>query len=165
MGYCGGSQPQPTYHRIGDHSEALQVDFDPALISYAELLGHALTWGGFGGRSWSRQYRSAVFVHSAEQEQAARSLGIREVETLTTWTDAEDYHQKYYLQQSRLAPEFFARFADLRSFIDSHDAMRANAMLAGCVAAETTDEVLTQLEVSDDARRQLRGLARKLGSS
>ena len=38
VGYAGGSLENPTYHNLGDHSEAIQIDYDPAQISYAELL-------------------------------------------------------------------------------------------------------------------------------
>ena len=39
MGYTGGSQPDPTYERLGDHTESFQLDYDPARISYKTLLG------------------------------------------------------------------------------------------------------------------------------
>ena len=39
MGYCGGSKAKPTYYMLGDHTEAISIDFDPKAISYEDLLG------------------------------------------------------------------------------------------------------------------------------
>lgn len=145
MGYAGGVAPSPTYHRIGDHSEAFQLDFDPAQISYEQLL--TLVWQGHSptSTSWSRQYRPAIFFHDAEQQRAAttsavkhaRALGIaREkivtpIEALTSFTRAEDYHQKHDLQgQPRLATELRRYYPRMRDFVDSTAAARLNGYLA-----------------------------------
>ncbi len=72
MGYAGGEKKNPTYYRMGDHTETLQVDYDPEQISYQELL--EVFWNSHNPtrRSWSRQYKPILFFHNEEQEQLAR---------------------------------------------------------------------------------------------
>lgn len=106
VGYSGGTKAEPTYHDLGDHSEALQITFDPKLISYDQLLEHFWQlhdpW-----RKQNAQYRSVIFYHDDAQRKAAEvSLAQKQSQTrdkiLTTiepaggFTRAEDYHQKYY---------------------------------------------------------------------
>ena len=96
---------------MGDHAESIQIDFDPEKISYKELL--EIFWSSHNPvrRAWSRQYMSAIFYHSEEQrafaEQTMEQESIKrnrkiytEIAPLTKFYLAEDYHQKYYLQQN-----------------------------------------------------------------
>uniref|UniRef100_A0A7S4PFN9 peptide-methionine (S)-S-oxide reductase n=1 Tax=Paramoeba aestuarina TaxID=180227 RepID=A0A7S4PFN9_9EUKA len=97
-----------------DHTESIQVDYDPALTSYEKLLEvfwkahHPYSGGGWGGR----QYLCALWYQTDEEKQMAIQSAKRlseksgsEVKTLidkmTTWTNAEDYHQKYELRRNR----------------------------------------------------------------
>ena len=113
-GYAGGTEPNPSYELVctgtTGHAEAVQVVFDPAVITYRDLLGvfftiHDPTTLNRQGPDHGTQYRSAVFVHSAEQERAAREviagLGARrlwpdpivtEVVPLVAFYPAEEYH-------------------------------------------------------------------------
>lgn len=160
VGYCGGARPSPTYHNLGDHSEAVQLDFDPAVISYEELLAVARQEGNFGGRSFSRQYRSAVFYHTPAQKEAARKLGLAEVEPVGTFTRAEDYHQKYYLQQrSAVVKDFYAMFPNDHAFTDSTAVTRANAIVGGHLAPERVKELLPAMGVSEATAQNLLKLA------
>ena len=123
-GYIGGSVPNPTYKQVcgGDtgHAEAIRVGFDPARISYAELLDiffatHDPTQLNRQGNDVGTQYRSAIFPHSAEQEAEARA-GIERtqadqakpivttIEPLTEWYPAEGYHQDYWETSGRSNP-------------------------------------------------------------
>ncbi|MDF1535243.1 MAG: peptide-methionine (S)-S-oxide reductase [bacterium] len=72
VGYAGGKQPSPTYRRIGDHMETIQIDYDPGMVSYERLLevffgSHDPTWP-----SPIRQYASAIFTHDDEQARLAK---------------------------------------------------------------------------------------------
>ena len=71
VGYTGGDEDSPTYRDLGDHSEAIQVDFDPEVVSYGELI--EVFWESHNpcARPWSTQYKSAVFVHDEEQRRLA----------------------------------------------------------------------------------------------
>jgi len=121
VGYAGGTTPEPTYEHIGDHSEAIEIEFDPARISYRDLL--AVFWQSHDPayRSVSRQYRAAVFWQGDDQRrlaeitrgEAARGPGrgvATALEPLRSFTPAEDYHQKYYLRAAKaIAAAIIAR--------------------------------------------------------
>ncbi len=115
-GYIGGTTANPTYKQVcgGDtgHAEAIRISFDPAVISYADLLDvffatHDPTQLNRQGNDIGTQYRSAIFPLDAEQEDAARA-GIERaatdwpapivttIEPASTWYAAEDYHQAYW---------------------------------------------------------------------
>ena len=117
-GYMGGHVEKPTYKQVctGDtgHAEVVQVRFDPAKISYTELLEwffrlHDPTTKDRQGADDGPQYRSAIFYHSDAQRQAAESAIrqldadhvfrapiVTEVTPASTFYSAEDYHQDYY---------------------------------------------------------------------
>lgn len=116
-GYTGGSHDSPSYEDVctgrTGHAEAVEVIFDPAAVSYGDLLDmfwecHDPTTPNRQGPDVGTQYRSAIFFHDAEQEQAARaSLEaqqrsgrfsgpiITEIAPAATFHLAEDYHQQY----------------------------------------------------------------------
>lgn len=135
VGYAGGTAPSPTYHALGDHTESFEVLYDPRVISYSELL--ALFWKDHDPRynTTYRQYRNAVFTQGPEQARLAtasrEALGASvqtAIEPLTTFTPAEDYHQKYYLRRNRELVKMLAGLtANERAFMDSTAAARLNA--------------------------------------
>lgn len=115
VGYTGGRGERPTYEQVCSHTtghaEAVLVEFDPAQVSYEELLDafwhlHDPTQLNRQGPDVGDQYRSAIFFHSPEQE--AQALASREsaqerfskpivteiTEAPEFWA-AEDYHQRY----------------------------------------------------------------------
>ncbi|MCI4589943.1 peptide-methionine (S)-S-oxide reductase MsrA [Sphingobium sp. BYY-5] len=115
-GYIGGTLPNPTYEQVCSgatgHAEAIRIAYDPAVISYADLLDiffatHNPTTLNRQGNDIGTQYRSAIFPHSAAQEEEARA-GIERaqadqadpivtaIELDAPWYPAEDYHQKYW---------------------------------------------------------------------
>ena len=67
VGYTGGTKKNPTYYSLGNHTETLQIDYDPTQLSYEALL--ALFWDSHNptNRAWSAQYKAAIFAHNAEQ--------------------------------------------------------------------------------------------------
>jgi peptide-methionine (S)-S-oxide reductase len=119
VGYTGGITRNPTYEEVctgkTGHTEAVLVVFDPAGVSYAELLktfweGHDPTQGMRQGNDVGTQYRSAIFtVNDAQQAEARRSMSeyqhelhnaglgtiTTEILPLDTFYYAEDYHQQY----------------------------------------------------------------------
>lgn len=124
-GYIGGHVDNPTYAQVSSgrtgHAEAIQVEFDPQVVSYASLLelfwkAHDPTQLNRQGADVGTQYRSALFVHSDEQLAAAQaSLEaedrsgrharkiVTEIVRAPTFHPAEDYHQEYY-RLNRRAP-------------------------------------------------------------
>ena len=117
-GYMGGAKPNPSYEQVCSgstgHAEVVQVRFDPAVASYADLLAvfftiHDPTTPNRQGNDVGTQYRSAIFYHSPEQKKAAEDTIARlarekvfsrpivtEVAPASTFYKAEDYHQEYY---------------------------------------------------------------------
>ena len=160
VGYCGGSKPNPTYHSLGDHSEAIQIDFDPQLIGYEQLLDMALAEGNFSSSSSSRQYRSVVFYHTPQQKLAAQKAHCPAVEPVGIFTRAEDYHQKYYLQQSSVVKDFYAMFPGDAAFTDSTSVTRANAIVGGHVSQDRVKLLLPSLGVSAATGQALLRLAK-----
>jgi len=151
VGYCGGTTPEPTYRRVcsnpewQDWAEAVQVDFDPKLTSYEDLLN--LFWKShtFEMGSGKRQYMSAIFAHNEEQLEAARVSHAQKVsekkgrvstvvEEATDFWEAEAYHQKWLLQ--RKANWFRAlELSDAREMIESPAACRLNAYAGQAIDA------------------------------
>ena len=143
VGYAGGTTSDPTYRSIGDHSETLEVDFDPETISYEDLL--ALFWQSHNPSrpAYSTQYASLVLTHDDEQLAAARASAERfeqaigrkvvtRIEPVRRFYLAEGYHQKYRLRNDRqLMAEFSAMYPDESQFVDSTAAARVNGYLDG----------------------------------
>jgi peptide-methionine (S)-S-oxide reductase len=115
-GYAGGTVEHPTYEEVctgrTGHAEAVQITFDPQVISFAELLevfwrAHDPTTPDRQGADRGTQYRSAIFCHDAHQQEIALSSKreatplwpdpiVTEVVPFTTFYPAEAYHQDYY---------------------------------------------------------------------
>lgn len=114
-GYTGGTKKNPTYHEVGEgktgHCEALEIEFDPSKVTYAELLQvywHNIDPTSANGQFCDRgnQYRAEIFYHDAAQKAAAeasrqdveKKFGAVEVNitAASTFYPAEEYHQDYY---------------------------------------------------------------------
>ena len=117
VGYTGGTTNNPTYEDVctgrSGHAEVVQVEFDPSIVSYEELLD--VLWGCHDPTTLNRQgpdrgtqYRSAIYYHSPDQEASAKaSKGkadksgrfsspiVTEITSAPEYYEAEDYHQKY----------------------------------------------------------------------
>ena len=168
MGYAGGTTPDPTYDDIGDHTETVQVDFDPAKISYGELLEVFWTSHNPAARPWSVQYRSAIFPADEEQRKTAeRSAAKLEtaiggkvftaIEPLARFYMAEGYHQRYYLRRDYiLMREYSEMFPERDGFVNSPSAAKANGILAGLGSKEELERFLPLLGLSEEAQKRLR---------
>jgi peptide-methionine (S)-S-oxide reductase len=139
-GYAGGTLDNPTYRQVctgsTGHAEVVQIEFDPTVISYRDLLEvffatHDPTTLNRQGVDEGTQYRSVIFFHDARQEETARQLLaelraeeafpgpiVTEVVPLTNFYPAEDYHQDYYTNNTEegycrvvIAPKL-AKFRD-----------------------------------------------------
>ena len=117
-GYTGGNLKNPTYKDISTgetgHAEAIQIYFNPAIITYQEILDvffstHNPTTLNRQGYDRGTQYRSAIFYHSDEQKNIATSFIkaltdakvfedpiVTEITKFDVFYDAEQYHQNYY---------------------------------------------------------------------
>jgi peptide-methionine (S)-S-oxide reductase len=145
-GYTGGHDPQPSYEDIctgtTGHAEAVRISFDPATVSYRDLLEiffaiHDPTTLNRQGADHGTQYRSAIFYHSEQQRAAAQAIIgeltaahadadpiVTELAPAPEFHPAEPYHQNYYANHNAqpyclfvVAPKvtkFRAKFAALR---------------------------------------------------
>lgn len=167
MGYTGGTLKDPTYRKLGDHTESFQVDFDPAKISYERLL--EIFWSSHNpcAGSYSRQYMSAIFVHDDGQRKAAEASREKvaakagAVKTpilkLEKFYLAEDYHQKYELRNNgTLMREFAAIYPNDADFVNSTAAARVNAYLGGSGTKERLEKEIDRLGLSETGRKILR---------
>jgi peptide-methionine (S)-S-oxide reductase len=123
VGYTGGHTENPTYEDVctdrTGHAEAVLVEFDPDVVTYEQLLDvfwkcHDPTQVNRQGPDTGSQYRSAIFTHTPEQQAAAEASKARldasgaharpvatEIVPATTFTLAEEYHQRYLEKQGR----------------------------------------------------------------
>lgn len=121
-GYAGGHVPNPTYEQVctgtTGHAEVVQIKYDPAVISYRQLLEvffgiHDPTTPDRQGPDVGPQYRSIILYHDVEQERIARAVTnevdssgiwddpvVTQIEPLETFYPAEAYHRQYYRSHS-----------------------------------------------------------------
>jgi peptide-methionine (S)-S-oxide reductase len=117
-GYTGGRRPNPTYEQVctgvTGHAEAVQITYDPSVITYGDLLDvfftiHDPTQLNRQGNDVGTQYRSAIYYHNDEQKRIAEEKiaeladkqiwdapVVTQLEPLTEYYVAEDYHRDYY---------------------------------------------------------------------
>ena len=123
VGYTGGHTDDPTYERVCSHTtghaEAVEVTFDPERVSYEQLLDvfwtkHNPTTRNRQGLDIGDQYRSSIFFHSPEQQEAAERTKeseqakvhwpkkiVTEIVPAPEFHEAEDYHQQYLEKRVR----------------------------------------------------------------
>ncbi|MCL4501815.1 MAG: peptide-methionine (S)-S-oxide reductase [Deltaproteobacteria bacterium] len=177
VGYSGGTTKNPTYHHLGDHSETLQIDFDPRLISYKELL--AIFWESHspGTPPWSRQYQVAIFYHNGTQKRwaletrdqvAARLKGevFTQILPAGEFYLAEDYHQKYFLRRDPVLLQEMTRiYPNPRDLARSTAAARLNGYVAGYGNRAGLETELHRLGLSPAGNKELLSLVSKSGSA
>jgi peptide-methionine (S)-S-oxide reductase len=173
VGYAGGEKPDPTYRSMGDHTETVQIDYDPAKITYRELLNVFWTGHDPTRRNWYRQYASIIFTHSEEQRRLADETKARvargqentvhtEIAPYRGFTIAENYHQKHALQQF---PEFEQElrkiYPSAHDFVASTAVARVNGYLGGEGYYAALLKELDGLGLSSARREALRELVRR----
>jgi peptide-methionine (S)-S-oxide reductase len=141
VGYAGGTKRNPTYHSLSDHTETIQIYYDPQKVSYEQLL--EVFWANHDPTAlpWSTQYKSIILYHGDEQKRLATASKARleerlkrtirtEISLAREFYPAEDYHQKYSLRGSRelmaILKEAYPSDADL---VASTAAARLNGYL------------------------------------
>ncbi len=141
VGYTGGSTDAPEYHNLADHTEAVQIDFDPAVFSFDKLAELFCRRHGPRAKAHKQQYMWALWYHNDEQADAihaARRRVVREtgakmdmhIAAALPFYRAEDRHQKYRLQHSPLMTYFRTMYPDFQDFVDSTAATRINGLVS-----------------------------------
>lgn len=138
VGYAGGTTPNPTYSSIGDHTEVTEVQFDPAEISYREVLDFFWTHHD-PAQHRKKQYQSAILYETDDEKKIAHETYAKaktmygDIETyvvkLVKFYQAENYHQKYWFRNKK---EFFneLKLSD-DEVANSELAAKMNAYCAG----------------------------------
>lgn len=167
-GYAGGTTKNPTYYSIGDHTESLQIDYDPSKITFAEVAD--LFWKSHNPceMKGNRQYMSILFYANEEQKQIAFATRDREaarrgaaittaILPLTEFTRAEDYHQKHELRHNaELMRDFRRMYPNARDFVDSTAAARINGYLAGNGSKNQMEKEIELFGLTESGKQALR---------
>lgn len=171
-GYAGGTTPDPAYHRLGDHTESLEVGYDPSRISFERLLDEFWAAHDATAPAWSRQYMSAIWTCDAGQEHAAaasrdrleatlRRPVLTEIRELARFHPAEDHHQKYYLRgNAELCREFEEMYPDFAGIVGSTAAARVNGFLGGEGSLSGLVDEIDRYGLTQRGRERLLDLAR-----
>ncbi|WP_276255583.1 peptide-methionine (S)-S-oxide reductase MsrA [Halomontanus rarus] len=166
VGYAGGTEPDPSYYALGDHTEVVQVEYDPDELSYDDLLDVFWANHGWSSPAPKRQYRSVVLAHNDEQFETARRRrealeertgrsAATEIEPLEDLTLAEDYHQKYELRSTPVVgDELEELYGD--AFVDSTVVARLNGFVAGHGEADRRETLLAELALEPTVISELR---------
>ena len=150
---------------MGDHTESIQIDYDPKKISYKELL--TIFWRAHSPelKAYSQQYKAAIFYHDETQHKLALETKaalekIKPVYTelikASTFTRAEDYHQKYQMRRYEgIMADFKRMYPNPKDFADSTAAARINGFLMGYGRADDLKRWLPQLGLGAHAQKEL----------
>lgn len=167
VGYAGGTVEDPTYYNIGDHTEVVQIDFNPSEISYEKLLD--TFWKGHTPylSSYSQQYKSVILYHNEDQKNIAEEYikekesidkmkATTEIYELEKFYMAENYHQKYLLKQNvTLTSELEKYYPEQSGFVNSTAVARVNGYLFGESNEELYSEERNLLGLSEYALKFL----------
>lgn len=142
VGYAGGTKENPSYFLLGDHTEVVQIEFDPSEITYEALL--EVFWSSHNAYiDYKRQYMSIILYHNADQRDVAEEFialkeserdmkSATEISQIVEFYRAEDYHLKFYLQRDRgLLNDLLGFYGDIFELDSSTAAARLNSLLAG----------------------------------
>lgn len=175
VGYAGGTLANPTYRKMGDHTETVQIDFDPAILSYEEVLRHF--WRNhYPNRDEykGRQYISLLRFHDAGQEEAINHVKTEmevelgeaietDIAPFTDFTLAEARHQKYYLKRyPKVLDQLESLYPEDRLLEDSTFAARLNGFVKGYGNREILKREIENWEIEEEDRLWLAAQLMKL---
>jgi peptide-methionine (S)-S-oxide reductase len=176
VGYAGGKKENPTYYDLGDHTESIQIDFDPDQLSYDDLL--RLFWKDHDPRhrAYNRQYIAAAFPQGDRQLRLLQESRDRLAATLrgeivteilpdAEFYRAEGYHQKYYLRNvGEIMRDFEQIYPGEQDFVDSTAAAGVNGYIGGYGSAEQFSRDVESLGLSERSRNRLEKIVTREGS-
>jgi len=165
VGYAGGTKDKPSYYSLGDHTETVDLDYDPEVTDYDKLL--KMFWNNHNPTiNCSRQYMSAIFYHDDEQkakaeetmkeaQQKAKGKITTQILPADKFWEAEDYHQKYLLQQH----PWVVTALDIdpgEDLIKSHVAARLNGYIGGYGKSSMFDVEWEKLGINEKMAHYVR---------
>lgn len=142
VGYAGGTKTDPRYRSLGDHTEVIQLDFDPTEITYRDLLAVAMSEHNPRHQTAKRQYQNILLTADSDQHETVldyiddspfnRDQVETRIEPLAAFYPAEDYHQKYNLRShASLLSQFEEADYDDTDIRESPAAAKLNAHVTG----------------------------------
>lgn len=175
-GFAGGIKENPTYRSMGDHTETIEVDFNPEMISFENILH--IFWNHHTSTNrvayGERQYMSILFYHSDQQKESILKVKKKleedrneEIETkivpYTCFTLAEDRHQKYYLKRFPKAFERLqAHYPSPKAFTDSTLTARLNGFVKEFGTLNGIQNEVKGWEISEDSRQIVLDLLKEI---
>jgi peptide-methionine (S)-S-oxide reductase len=169
VGFTGGKKSGPSYYSLGDHTETVEIQYDPKKATYRDML--KIFWENHDSTAChSRQYMSAIFYHDSEQERIAKETKeehqkkvSRTIQTkiakAETFYDAEDYHQKYLLRQRRhILDELNLSEDEIKK---SHVCTRLNGYCGGYASVADLDKEIDGFGLSEEGKTRLRDLVKR----
>lgn len=170
VGYAGGTKHNPSYHDLENHTETIQIDYDPARISFEELLD--VFWRSHNPTvaKYKPQYISLILYYNDDQRELAEQGKIQQTEErnkpvvteiapLRAFYNAEDYHQKYALRQfPDVLHEFNALYPNPADFMNSTAVARANGYANGFGTRDLFDSEIDQYGLTSRGRMALRDI-------
>jgi hypothetical protein len=166
----------PSYRRLGDHIESVEVEYDPSVISYGKLLD--VFWASHdpGAVPWKRQYISAIFPRNerqkdlavrAREREAARTKRriFTEILPATRFYPGEPYHQKFALRgKQALLEEYESIYPEYKDFLASTAVTRVNGYAGGHGTCEALMAEIDGLGLSPAGRKRLEEIVCRRGS-
>ena len=143
VGYSGGKLLDPTYRSMLDHTECIQVDFDPRILPLEHLVDLVFGQVDPFRSGWGKQYAHAIYFSPAQEVvvrdavtrcEALKGKGEKiamTVELVGRFYNAEDYHQQYYLRNRPEVMRAVGLHKDDTLLRESHQGMRLNSWLSG----------------------------------
>lgn len=168
VGFAGGTKTNPTYRQMGDHTETVEVTFDPEAISLEQLLRKF--WSDHNPNRpvyKERQYISLLLYRNAEQkimmETVKRQLEGEvihtEISPLHDFTEAEPHHQKYYLKRfKRTTEQLMHHFSDETAFHSSILTARLNGFVREYGTLASIKQEIAQWNISAEEITRLQQL-------
>lgn len=175
VGFAGGTTAEPTYRGMGDHTETVELRFDPALVSYDELL--EVFWNNHNPYNINgykdRQYQSLLLYRNEDQAEAFRRMKSRmedakgildtELAPFKAFYPAESRHQKYYLKRFPDAVE------KLKSLYSSEEelerstlAARLNGVAKGFLNLERLQQEMLGWPLAENELKEMLSLIRQI---
>ena len=166
VGYAGGDKVNPTYKMIGDHTETIEIDYDPEVISYSELLEIFFASHDPYRPAYSRQYASLILYNNSEQQNLALEMKEKleaesgreiktEIKELDKFYFAEDYHQKFRLQQAQDFKDHYLSQLSMQGFINSPAVTKANGYFTGNGERDNIIQNIGELGLSTELQERL----------
>lgn len=163
VGYVGGTLKNPTYRNLGDHTEAVDIDYDYTKTTYEALLD--IFWESHNSTLCHKpQYMSAIFYHDDEQKKLAEESKMkrqksetREIVTkilpVDVFYEAENYHQKYALRN--YTEIFDSLDLEGKQLINSHVAAKLNGYLGGSGKKNMFEEEWKMFGISENVAKMI----------